>query len=59
MSYQDLMERHKVHSDLSDLNTDERELYEAFLGLAVTERDRRILSRAWLRCHRERVMRRG
>ncbi len=59
MSYQELMERHKIHSDLSDLTTDERQLYEAFLGLAVTERDRRILSRAWLRHHREQVMRRG
>jgi hypothetical protein len=59
MNYQELIKRHKVHSNLSDLNADERELYEAFLGLAVTERDSRILSRTWLRHHRKQVMRRG
>ena len=33
MTYEQLMERHKIRSDVSDLNEEEREVYEAFLEL--------------------------
>jgi len=50
------MERHKIRSEESDLNAEEREVYEAFLELAFTERDVEILSRIWLTMHRRKVM---
>ncbi len=56
MSYEQLMERHKIRSDVSDLTAEELEVYEAFLELAVSERDVDILSRAWLKQHRRKVM---
>ncbi len=56
MSYEQLMERHKVRSEVSDLTEYEREVYDAFLELAFTERDVYILSRAWLKQHRRKVM---
>ena len=51
MTYVELMKRHKVKSELSDLTEEERENYDAFLELAETETDVRILSDAWLRYH--------
>ncbi len=59
MSYQELMERHKIRSDESDLTADEMEVYEAFLELAESDRDVDILSRAWLKQHRRMVLARG
>ncbi len=59
MGYQGLMVRHKVRSEVSDLNAAEMEIYRAFLELAFTERDVEILSRAWLKNHRRRVLREG
>ena len=59
MTYEQIMERHKIRSDVSDLNEAEREVYESFLELAVTERDVDILSRAWLKHHRKMVMAHG
>ena len=56
MTHGQLMEHHKIRSNVSDLNADEREVYEAFLQLAETERDVDILSRAWLKMHRRRVL---
>lgn len=56
MSYEKLMERHKIRSDVSDLNAEELEVYEAFLELAESDRDMEILSRIWLKRHRRRVM---
>ncbi len=52
MTYQELMERQKTHSDASDLDAEEMQIYRAFLELAVTKRDVEILSRAWLKHHR-------
>jgi hypothetical protein len=51
VSYQELLSRHKVKSELSDLTTDEREVYDAFVALGETESDRRILGNASLRHH--------
>jgi hypothetical protein len=51
MSYQELISRHKVKSDVSDLDPDERELYAAFVALGETATDRRILGNAWLKHH--------
>ena len=59
MTYEQLMERHKIRSDVSDLNEEEREAYEVFLELGETDRDVEILSRAWLKHHRGMVMARG
>ena len=59
MTYDQLMSRHKTKSELSDLTADEREVYDAFLELAETARDEDILSRAWLKQHREMVMQHG
>ena len=59
MSYEKLMERHKIRSDVSDLKAEELEIYEAFLELAESDRDMEILSRIWLRVHRERVLANG
>ncbi len=59
MTYQELMERHKTHSEVSDLDVNEQEVYRAFLELAETERDVDILSRAWLKHHRRMVLQRG
>lgn len=56
MSYEQLMERHKVRSDVSDLTADEREIYEAFLELAETKYDVDILSRIWLKMHHRGVL---
>ena len=56
MTHEQLMERHKVRSKLSDLTEQEREIYDAFLELGETEVDRRILIRVWLKHHREQVM---
>ena len=56
MTHEQLMERHKIRSEESDLNAEEREVYEAFLELAFTERDVEILSRIWLTMHRRKVM---
>jgi hypothetical protein len=53
------MERHKIRSDVSDLKAEELEIYEAFLELAESDRDMEILSRIWLRVHRERVLANG
>ena len=57
MSFEQLMERHKVRSDVSDLNAGELEVYRAFLALGETKADEQILSRAWLKEHRRRVLR--
>jgi hypothetical protein len=51
MTHEQLMERHKVRSNVSDLNAEEREVYEAFLELAQTKYDVDILSRVWLKMH--------
>lgn len=59
MSNEELMERHKVRSELSDLSEYEREVYDAFLELAETKPDVDILSRAWLKQHRRMVLQRG
>lgn len=56
MTHEQLMQRHKIRSDVSDLTTEERELYDAFLELAFTDRDVEILSRIWLKMHRSKVM---
>lgn len=45
-------------SDISDLTAEEREVYDAFIELAFTERDVEILSRTWLKMHRRRVLER-
>ena len=59
MSYRELMSRHKIRSDVSDLTAEEREVYETFLELAESDRDVEILSRAWLKQHRRMVLQRG
>lgn len=59
MSYEQLMERHKIRSNVEDLNAGEMEVYKAFLELAETEPDVEVLSRAWLRQHRRMVLARG
>lgn len=59
MTHEQLMQRHKIRSDVSDLTAEELEVYEAFLGLAVSERDVEILSRAWLKQHRRTVLANG
>lgn len=59
MTYEQLMERHKTKSELSDLTANEREVYEAFLALAETRYDVDILSRAWLKRHRRMVLANG
>jgi hypothetical protein len=51
MSYQELMSRHKVRLDVSDLDAEEMELYGAFMELGETELDKQILGRAWLKNH--------
>ena len=51
MTHEQLIERHKVRSNVSDLNAEEREVYEAFLELAQTKYDVDILSRVWLKMH--------
>jgi len=51
MRYEELMKKQKVKSMLIDLTAGEREIYDAFLELAETETDVRILSEAWLRYH--------
>ena len=56
MSYEQLMERHKIRSEVSDLNAEELEVYRAFLELKESERDEEILIRIWLKMHRHRVM---
>lgn len=56
MTYQELMERHKTKSEISDLDAGELEVYDAFLELAETKYDVDILSRVWLRMHRNRVL---
>ena len=56
MSYQELMSRHKVRSDVSELDANEREIYEAFVSLGEMELDRKILGRAWLKHHAAEVM---
>ena len=58
MTHEQLMSRHKTKSELSDLTEYEREVYDAFLELAFTERDVEILSRTWLKQHRRRVLER-
>ena len=59
MTHEQLMQKHKIRSELSDLNTEEREVYEAFLELAEIDSDVDVLSRAWLRQHRRMVLQRG
>ena len=59
MTHEQLMSRHKIRSDVSDLTTEEREVYDAFLELAESDRDVEILSRAWLKQHRRTVLARG
>jgi prophage maintenance system killer protein len=59
MTHEQLMERHKTKSELSDLTAEEREVYDAFLELAETRKDEHILSTAWLRMHRRAVLARG
>ena len=56
MTHEQLMERHKIYSEVSDLDTDELETYRAFLKLAKTVRDEDILSRAWLKHHRDVIL---
>lgn len=56
MTRQQLMERHKIYSELSDLTDEELEVYEAFLELAESDRDVDILSDAWLMQHRRTVL---
>lgn len=56
MTHEQLMARHKIRSELSDLNAEEREVYEVFLELAETDSDVDVLRRAWLKMHRSRVM---
>ena len=56
MSYQELMSRHKVRSDVSDLDAQEMELYGAFMELGETELDKQILGRAWLKNHVAKVV---
>lgn len=56
MTYQELMSRHKIRSDVSDLTAEESEVYGTFLELAESDRDVDILSRAWLKHHRETVL---
>jgi hypothetical protein len=56
MTHEQLMEYHKIVSDVEDLNSAEREVYDAFLELAETDRDVEILSRAWLKQHRRKVL---
>jgi len=51
MTIEQLMRKYKTRSELHELTTEERELYEAFVGLGETEVDRRILSLAWLKHH--------
>lgn len=51
MSNAELVRRHKVKSDVSDLTREERAIYDAFISLGETEADRRILGSAWLRHH--------
>ena len=51
MSSAELMRRHRVKSDVSDLTSEEREVYDAFVLLGETKTDRKILSDAWLRHH--------
>ena len=51
MSYKELISKHKVQSEVSELTQDELEVYHAFLELAETDADVKILSRAWLREH--------
>jgi hypothetical protein len=59
MTHEQLMERHKTHSEVSDLDAGELDVYEAFLELAETTADEDILSRAWLKHHRRMVLQRG
>ena len=56
MTHEQLMERHKVRSDVSDLDAGEKKVYEAFLELAETKYDVDILSRVWLKMHRRGVL---
>ena len=51
MSNAELMRRHKVRSNLSDITADEREIFNAFVSLGETQTDRRILGNAWLKHH--------
>ncbi len=51
MSYEELMKRHKIKSNINDLDADERERYEAFLALGETPTDKRALGVAWLKNH--------
>jgi hypothetical protein len=51
MSYKELLSKHKVQSELSELTRDELEIYHAFVELAETDADVKILGRAWLREH--------
>lgn len=53
MSNRELMQRHKTRSEVSDLTAEELEIYKAYLALGETVADEEILSRAWLRLHRE------
>lgn len=59
MTYEQLMERHKTKSEITDLTAEEREIYDAFLELGETAADEHILSTAWLRHHRRMVLARG
>lgn len=59
MTHEQLMEKHKTKSELSDLTDEEREVYDAFLELGETKRDLHILSVAWLKQHRRTVLARG
>ena len=56
MTHEQVMARHKIYSDVKELTAEEKEVYEAFLELAETERDVDILSRTWLKLHRRRVL---
>ena len=53
MTYAEMCKRENFMSDVSDLTTGERALYDAFLELGETPLDKRILSIAWLRHHAE------
>ncbi len=51
MSYEELMRRHKIKTNVNNLDDEERERYEAFLALGETPTDKRALGNAWLRHH--------
>lgn len=58
MSYEEMLERDKVRTEITELTSEEREILKGFMSLGETRLDRNCLADAWLKRHHQ-IQRKG